>query len=147
MTIPLGIQNNNPFNLEDSKIDWIGLAVPRRDSKGFLQFTGDFYGLRAGFISLKNAQVLHKRNTIREIVTAYAPLTKDGKPENDTEAYIKAVSLAMFGKEGEDNTPLDLGSRPVLRSLGLAIIHQEQGLQPYSDSLISKALDAALGTA
>ena len=50
-----GIRNNNPFNIKRSSSRWLG-KVPFKDSSDqvFEQFTDIDYGLRAGFILLRN---------------------------------------------------------------------------------------------
>ena len=62
--------------------------------------------------------------------------------ENDTEAYIRAVSARMgIG----DTAVIDLAQPRILAGLVRAIIRQENGQQPYTDTQLNAGLAMALG--
>lgn len=82
---PRGIRNNNPLNIRIGNT-WLG-EVPNPTDSDFEQFVHVKYGLRAGFCILRRYIRRYKRNTVRKIVTAWAPST-----ENNTERYIQLVS-------------------------------------------------------
>lgn len=82
---PRGIRNNNPLNIRIGN-DWAGEVSEPTDPQ-FEQFVSMLYGLRAGFKLLRRYIEHYRRNTIRRIITSWAPAS-----ENDTEAYIKFVS-------------------------------------------------------
>lgn len=81
---PRGIRNNNPLNIRIGNT-WLG-EVPNPTDSDFEQFVAVKYGLRAGFCILRRYIRRYKRNTVRKIVTAWAPST-----ENNTERYIQLV--------------------------------------------------------
>lgn len=81
---PRGIRNNNPLNIRIGNT-WLG-EVPNPTDSDFEQFVHVKYGLRAGFCILRRYIRRYKRNTVRKIVTAWAPSS-----ENNTERYIKLV--------------------------------------------------------
>lgn len=82
---PRGIRNNNPLNIRIGNA-WLG-EVPIPTDNEFEQFTSLRWGLRAGFLLLKRYINRYHLNSIRLIVSRWAPLS-----ENNTEAYIKRVS-------------------------------------------------------
>lgn len=81
---PRGIRNNNPLNIRIGNT-WLG-EVPNPTDSNFEQFVHIRYGLRAAFCILRRYIRRYKRNTVRKIVTAWAPST-----ENNTERYIELV--------------------------------------------------------
>ena len=84
MKTPRGIRNNNPLNIRVGN-NWKG-EVSQPTDHTFEQFTEMKWGVRAAFIVLRNYIQRHKLNTIRKIITRWAP-----QNENDTEKYIKRV--------------------------------------------------------
>lgn len=82
--IPRGIRNNNPLNLRVG-FNWIG-EVEHPTDHAFEQFTDMKYGVRAAFKTLKSYINRHKCNTVRKIISRWAPPV-----ENNTENYIKTV--------------------------------------------------------
>lgn len=129
--LPHGLRLRNPFNLEkNAKIKWEGLTNLSSDPI-FCEFISDLYGLRAGFINLKT-QINEGYNSIQKLIYHYAPPS-----ENDTKAYVKVICHEL------DKNPDDKLSLLDLKSLGKAIIKQEQGYLPYSDELIEQALKLA----
>lgn len=88
MAAPRGLRNNNPLNIEKTKggNPWQGEVVPSKDSR-FAQFTSMAYGYRAAFKLLNNYQRNYGLDTIRKMISRWAPSN-----ENHTEAYVKAVS-------------------------------------------------------
>ena len=87
MAVIRGIRNNNPFNIKRSSSRWLG-KVPFKDSTDpvFEQFTDIDYGLRAGFILLRN-YIKRGDNTYRKIITRFAPSS-----ENDVDSYLSYLS-------------------------------------------------------
>ena len=88
MATPRGLRNNNPLNIEKTKggNPWQGEVVPSKDSR-FAQFTSMACGYRAAFKLLNNYQRNYGLDTIRKMISRWAPSN-----ENHTEAYVKAVS-------------------------------------------------------
>lgn len=91
--ISRGERNCNPLNLVKG-IQWKGLRTEQTDSR-FCQFQSMKYGWRAALMNIRSyiSGANGKRlpaDTIEKIITRWAPPN-----ENNTEAYIKAVSEAV----------------------------------------------------
>ncbi len=86
--IPRGIRNNNPLNIRVGN-NWLG-EVESPSDPSFEQFKEMAFGVRAGFIVLRNYILRHKCNTIRKIITRWAP-----NNENNTAAYINFVAAKV----------------------------------------------------
>lgn len=139
---PLGLTVFNPFNLEiNPNFKWIGEIQTTHPP--FCQFDTIEHGLRAGYKDLITAYFRHQRTTIRAIITPFAPPS-----ENDTEAYVRAVAAEVGLTPGQEipiihDQPLDQQS--VFIDLGAAIIHHEQGQQPFTDEQLIQAIVDAEG--
>lgn len=117
--IPSRFRNNNPGNIRLTNITWLG-KVPNalNTGKGFEQFTELKYGIRAMIKDLTN-KIKSGRNTIRAIISMYAPPT-DG---NQTEAYIKFVSLQTGFLPNQPLKP----TLEAIKKLCTAMTHIETG--------------------
>lgn len=87
--VPRGIRNNNPLNIRKGN-NWQG-ERPVQTDKAFEQFVSMEFGLRAGFILLRNyitgkGGKIAKCDTIERIIYRWAP-----ESENNTKAYIDTV--------------------------------------------------------
>ena len=82
--IPRGIRNNNPLNIRIGNV-WLG-EVPNPTDRSFEQFVQMEYGIRAAFVILRRYIRRYKRDTVAEIISAWAPSN-----ENNTKAYIDTV--------------------------------------------------------
>lgn len=131
MDTPRGIRDNNPFNLEDSGIPWLGLS-PAQDDQPYLKFDSHIYGIRAGVRDIKTAQ-REGISTVSEFITKFAPPT-----ENNTAAYIAAVCTEC---NVEPDQAVDFNQ--IMPQLVKAIIRHENGQQPYTDADISYAISLA----
>lgn len=128
---PRGIRNNNPGNLVITSIDWKGkVPVAQNTDKTFEQFTQPLWGVRAMFMDVRGDIEKDGLNTIRKLITAYAP-----PKENNTAAYIQSV-VNRVGI-GADARILPAHYLNLLK----AIIQHENGKQPYSDALIIEAMN------
>lgn len=88
-----GERNNNPLNIVKGA-KWKGLALVQRDPR-FCTFSNSFYGLRAGAIILKAYRDKYNITTLEDVIKRWAPSF-----ENDTDAYIQAVSaMAKIGRK------------------------------------------------
>lgn len=81
-----GMRNNNLLNIRISTDKFQGEVQPSQD-KEFKQFETAAYGYRAAFRILKTYINNYKCDTIRKIISRWAPTN-----ENHTENYIKVVS-------------------------------------------------------
>ena len=82
--LPRGIRNKNPLNIRKGE-NWMGLVAVSTD-KAFCQFISMRWGLRAAVIILKKYITKYKCDTIRKIITRWAPPS-----ENNTVAYVDMV--------------------------------------------------------
>lgn len=83
--IPRGIRNNNPLNIRVGNT-WLGEVQNPTDSE-FEQFVDVTYGLRAAFCILRRYIRRYQSNTIRKIVSRWAPAS-----ENNTALYVSFVA-------------------------------------------------------
>ncbi len=130
---PRGIRNNNPGNLEANGVPWDGV---NGDDGRFYTFESSFYGLRAMAKLLSNYGRLYGVNTVRGIVSRYAPTH-----ENNSVAYMQHVAKVL---QVELDQPIKLDDANRLAALVKVMIRHENGQQPYSENEISKAVKAAL---
>ncbi|MFV1873479.1 MAG: structural protein [Oleiphilus sp.] len=121
VSAPRGIRNNNPGNLENNGINWVGLSSSQADSR-FYQFTEPKYGIRALARVLKTYESKYGLNTVEGIINRWAP-----DFENNTDAYIQHVSSVLGVKRSQ---PFDVSKNLV--QLVEAIIIHENGSNPYS---------------
>lgn len=84
--LPRGLRNNNPGNIRINGDLFQGEIRPSKDGS-FKQFNTMAYGYRAMFRILSNYYKNYKLDTIRKMIGRWGP-----ENENDTDAYIKAVS-------------------------------------------------------
>lgn len=119
---PKGLRNNNPGNLRYvASIPWNGQTGD--DGTGYAVFDTAEHGVRALGHQL-NTYAGRGLNTVTEIISTYAPST-----ENNTAAYISAVA----GELGlNPDQPFDVNG--LLPQLVAAIIHHENGVQPFAES-------------
>lgn len=83
--LPRGIRNNNPLNIRIGNV-WLGEVAEPTDPE-FEQFVHVRYGLRAAFVLLRRYIRHYKRDTLPQIISAWAPAS-----ENNTQRYIDVVS-------------------------------------------------------
>jgi len=83
-----GIRNNNPGNLRHGP-KWQGLSSEQPDS-AFSTFVDMEHGIRALLINLRTYTNTHNLQTVREIISRWAPAS-----ENNTDAYVRAVAEAL----------------------------------------------------
>ena len=119
--LPRGIRNNNAGNIENNGIAWNGLSDTQNDDR-FYQFISAEYGIRAIAKILRTYQSKYGINTVRGIISRWAPPT-----ENNTESYIQAVSKTLGVIPDE---PINVDEHMV--GLVNSIITHENGYNPYS---------------
>lgn len=122
-----GFRNNNPGNIEFSeRNNWKGQTGT--DGR-YATFSDMKFGIRAIGRTLNSYTSRHGLKTIRGMITRWAP-----DFENNTKSYISAVSQ----RTGLDPDRELSGSDHLL--VVEAIIHHENGSQPFPLSYISEAL-------
>jgi hypothetical protein len=113
-----GLKNNNPGNIRLSNTRYRGEVQPSQD-RAFKQFESMAHGYRAMFMLLYTYQKKHGLNTIREMITRYAPPV-----ENHTNAYIDTVAK----RSGIDaNSRLTATNRDVMMPIAAAMSFVENG--------------------
>lgn len=131
-TIPRGFRNNNPLNIRIGNV-WLG-EVANPTDQSFEQFVNMKFGLRAGFILLRRYIRHYKRQTIPDIITAWAPSS-----ENNTAKYVEVV----VGLSGiSPDTILAYEDKAQMIRLVAAMVVVENG-RPLEDSLIEQAYEMA----
>jgi hypothetical protein len=138
MTEPRGLRNNNPGNIRKSEAtrNFSGLAVMQDDPE-FWKFKGAEWGIRALAKILLTYQRKHGLKTVGQIMNRWAPPS-----ENPTDQY----AIFVAGQVGVSTTEeIDLEVGIVMQRLVRAIIHFEQGQQPYSAKILSLGIALATG--
>lgn len=143
-----GIRNNNPGNINFH--DQPGASL---ESKGgrFARFSTPEQGINAMSKQLdlyytgKSRNVTKPINTIQDIITTWAPpKNSKGQVENNTAAYIAAVSKSM----GVASTAkLNLNDPNTKAALMSAMITQENGGNPYTREQYIAGITGKVGTA
>lgn len=135
--VPFGIRNNNPGNIEFHNQEGATRYSPKGDGKGrFAIFPSQEEGL---YQIARQLQLYDKRgvSTIKGMITRYAPPSKDGKIENDTQNYINWVS-SQAGVPPDDK--VDMTNERVVIALVKAIVRMEVGNAPYTDAQYLEAV-------
>lgn len=139
-TLPLGIRNNNPGNLEyTGRNPFLGVENPPHDKQGFYIFKDPEWGIRAVMLDLHSCMEHDHLLTVEDIITHYAPPT-----ENDTASYIKAVLHDCDWDAGHEP---DKDDPETYLKMTKAIIVHENGVGPdptpawYDDEKYQQAFD------
>jgi hypothetical protein len=130
---PRGIRNNNPGNIRHGS-NWQGMQPTQSDPE-YIQFLDPVSGLRAMARILMNYKRLHGIDTLRGVISRWAP-----DSENPTAAYIRNMEI-WTGIPAEQ--PIDLEDATILSRIIPGIIRQENGSNPYEAYLIQDAIDRA----
>lgn len=116
-SLPLGIRNNNPGNLRRYDGNrWLGKITSNKT--GFEQFEAFVYGLRAMIIDIRGDILKDGDNTIRKLISAYAPPN-----ENNTSSYISNTSQ----RTGIGPDQILTGSKEEMRKLIKSMVISEHG--------------------
>ena len=134
--VPRGFRNNNPLNIRIGN-SWLG-EVENPTDKEFEQFQAMVFGLRAGFILLRRYIRRYGLDTIRDIISRWAPAS-----ENHTAKYIEFVSQESgIGQL----TKIHWEDKEILCKLVFAMVIYENGKQ-LTMWQIAKGYDMAAGVA
>lgn len=128
VTGPRGIRNNNPGNIERGSA-WRGLAEDQSGDSRFAVFQAPEWGIRAMARIIRQYQARGVK-TIAQIISTWAPPS-----ENDTSAYVDAVARQL------GVTPDYVVGDAALPELLAAIIHHENGVQPYPLEVIAQGVE------
>ena len=122
-----GMRNNNLLNIRISTDKFQGEVQPSQD-KEFKQFETAAYGYRAAFRILRTYINNYKCDTIRKIVSRWAP-----KSENHTENYIRVVS-ERSGIPADD--PVYADNREMMVRIVAAMSFVENGVEAKMSDVI-----------
>lgn len=130
-SFPRGMRNNNPGNIRISSSNWKGkVPTSRNTDKAFEQFDYYVWGVRAMIVLLRNYINRNNLNTIRKIMSKYAPPS-----ENHTDTYAKWVA----NKAGIGIDQPITGTQQFLRPLVKAMAHYENGQEAVDDDMFTLA--------
>lgn len=115
-----GIRNCNPGNIRINSDVFQGEINPSKDSV-FKQFYTMAYGYRAIFVILRTYFRNYKLDTIRKLITRWAPTN-----ENHTEAYIATVA-DRTGISPDDSIYPE--NREIMIRIVSAISYVENGIE------------------
>lgn len=128
-----GIRNNNPLNIRHNRNNrWQGTYEQQTDPE-FVRFASMQFGIRAGFIILRNYIKLGHKD-VASIISRWAP-----SKENDTEAYIRHVCVMALLSPFQ---PIAFEDKPTMVALVSAMIRVECG-RPVNKSIIEHAYEMA----
>lgn len=113
-------RNHNPGNIRRCGVRYRGERRPSRDP-AFKEFESDEWGYRAMFVLLESYRRRYSIDTLRGIVTRWAPPL-----ENDTESYIRFVAARSEVDPDAVLPPRDVR----LRSIAEAMSRFERGHEP-----------------
>jgi hypothetical protein len=126
--IPRGLRNNNPGNIRINSDLFQGEIRPSKD-KSFKQFETMVYGYRAIFKILRSYYNNYHFDTIRKMITRWAP-----PKENHTEKYIKTVS-EYAGIPADD--PIDINNREMMIRIVAGMSKVENGVEAVMSDVIA----------
>lgn len=126
--IPRGFRNNNPGNIRINRDLFQGEIRPSQD-KSFKQFETMAYGYRSVFRILSNYRKNYGLDTIRKMIGRWAP-----ENENDTDAYVKAVS-DYAGIPADD--PININDREQMIRIVAGMSKVENGREAEMSDVIA----------
>ena len=134
-----GLSLMNPCNIMHSDaFTWSGEVVPSADPDGRLcQFTSYVMGIRAGAELLKNYYMKDGCDTVRKIITRYAP-----NIENPTDSYVAFIA-DWCGVQPDDS--VNVIDPVFMYRMISGIIHFEQGSDFCTQAQIQQGITLALG--
>ena len=125
--LPRGLRNNNPGNIRRNSDVFQGEKTS--SDREFKQFKSMAYGYRAIFKILSNYYRNYKLDTIRKMIGRWAP-----ENENDTDAYVKAVS-DYAGIPADD--PINVNDPEQMIRIVAAMSRIENGIEADMSDVIA----------
>jgi len=133
-----GLRNNNPLNIIKNKnINWKGQLCNSTDPT-FLQFDTMAHGLRATLKLLHTYYVKHGCDSVRKIVSRWAPET-----ENQVAAYINTVCKLTGWNPDTHLPPMKKETKVVWFGIVLAMASVECGLNNEGRQALRPDLEKA----
>jgi len=134
---PLGMRDNNPWNLQQAHIPWLGLA-PDQAPAGELVFLDLVDGIRAG-VRLCWTYQSEGKDTPLKFVTSFSPASAG----NPTAQYV--ANVCKWSGFDFDQA-IDFHDPPTLIKWARCIWRQEQG-QQFAESITDEQIMAAIKAA
>lgn len=142
MSLPRGIRNHNPGNIDRRPgVQWQGMAADQSSDSRFVVFQSAIWGIRAlarvltTYQDSRRAADGSRIDTVREIIHRWAP-----PGENQTTAYVDQVAKRM----GLDpDARINVHDYGTMLDLVTAIITHENGHNPYSLDTLREGLRLA----
>ena len=134
---PLGIRDNNPWNLQQAHIQWLGLT-PNQAPTGELVFDNIVDGIRAG-VKLCYTYQAEGKNTPLSFVTSFSPASAG----NPTAQYV--ANVCQWTGFSFDQA-LDFHDTATLTAWARAIWRQEQG-QEFADAITADEVSQGIALA
>lgn len=122
MTTPIGFKMNNPLNIKLTGDRWRGQVMPSAGDK-FAHFEAPEFGIRAAVRLLTNYWGNNGINTLRGLITRWAPPSDN----NPTEAYIATVAAKT---DMDPDEPYDVGNYAEVLKILRAMTRVELGKPP-----------------
>jgi hypothetical protein len=138
MSVPRGIRNNNPGNIDHNSANaWEGeLPVDKSIESRFARFDLPENGIRALGKLLLTYQRKYGLKTIEGLISRWAPSN-----ENDTAAYVRSVQSKTKTAPGQE---VDLRQIGIMTGVVKAIIEHENGGNPYTSAIVAEGVRRAL---
>lgn len=136
-SLPRGVRNNNPGNIEQSGIQWEGKV--NSDDPRFESFSSPEAGIRATALNAISKQD-NGAKSVQDIVSQWSPAKENGAA--NTAAYIGAVAQSMGVSPTQ---PINLRDPQQLTAFTNAIIAHENNGYAYSPDQVATGVNAALG--
>ncbi len=124
--ISRGLRNSNPGNIRHSQDKFKGEVEVSRDAQ-FKEFRSLAWGYRAIFVVLNTYKEMWGLETIREMITRWAPPS-----ENHTDVYVETVARRA---QLDPDTPIDTKQRVAMLPFVAAISQVENGEAAHWQSL------------
>lgn len=125
--LPRGLRNCNPGNIRRSTDVFQG--EKKSSDLEFKQFKSMAYGYRAIFKILSNYHRHYHLDTIRKMITRWAPAN-----ENNTEAYVKRVS-EFAGVDSDER--VDINDKSVMTRIVGGMSRVENGVDPEMNDILA----------
>lgn len=130
-----GIRNNNPGNIERSKIKWNGMSKDQSSDSRFIVFEYPQDGIRSMARVLQKYQSKYKLDTIEKVINRWAPPS-----ENNVTAYVNYVSK----KSGiSPKQKINLNDSNTLLLIMSAMIEHENGYMPYDNQTLLEGIQSS----
>lgn len=132
----LGVRQRNPGNLRPTSVLWQGEIKATGANPNYCVFEDATYGIRAIAEVMLTYRNVHKLNTLRGIISRWAPPLDD----NPTDAYVRAmVDYVGCGPDAM----IDVTNPTTMQAVVRGIIREENAGYVYPDDVLNQGLALA----